>query len=345
MAENRLILVGTNHKYSPLELRERISFLKRHLPQALLLLKQNTGFSGVVIISTCNRVEIYANYDKAEVGFLKIEEFLSRYHEIEKIRLSPYLYRYKDKEALRHLFSVACGLDSQILGENEILNQINFFYEQAKLYGFTDFFMDRIFASAIEIGKLARLKTKIAQGSVSIGSITVKLIRKEIGDIAQKNILLVGAGKVQELVLKYLKKENPRIVFVSNRTYKNAVKLAEEFGIEVVRFESLKRKIKEVDVIITATDSPHTIIRKEDLIDYKKPLLLIDLSIPRDIEPKIKELKGIKLFCLDDLNTLIEENLAERKKQIPYVEKIIEEAIENLWKELIELAPEKVPSL
>lgn len=329
------IVVGTNHKYSPIEIRERISFSKKRLRDALNFLTEGNLLTGAVIVSTCNRVEIYASCEDLDYGLSQIEDFISVYHEIDKHRLAPYLYRYTNKEAIAHIFRVACGLDSQVLGEIQILGQVKFFYEQAKSFGFTDRLIDAVFNKAIAIGKIARIKTKISYGNISIASIAINLIKQQLATLTEKKILLIGVGEISELLLKYLKKENTKTVFISNRTYEKAFKLAASVGAQVVEFEELKEKLNEADVIISATSSPHIIIKKKDVVDLKKPLLIIDLAVPRDVDPEVKYIKGTSLFCLDDLGFISEKNLEKRTREIPQVEKIIKEEVKNLWSKLI----------
>lgn len=335
------IAVGTNHKYSPIGIRERISFSKKRLKESLVFLTQQTSFRGVVILSTCNRVEVYADCKNPDYGFSQIEDFLATYHEITKDRLTPYLYKYTDKEAINHLFNVASGLDSQVLGETQILGQVRFFYEEAKRFRLTDSLIDGVFNKAIEIGRTVRIKTKVSSGNISIGSIAINLIKKEVGELSGKKILLIGVGEVSELILRYLKQEKIRSVFVSNRTYERAVELARSIGGRIVRFERLEEELKEADIIISATSSPHTIIKKEYLMDLEKPLFIVDLALPRDVDPDVKYIKGVRLFCLDDLGFILENNLEKRIQEIPKVLEIIAQEVENLWNRLIELEPER----
>lgn len=337
-----LIVVGTNHKYSPIELRERISFPKKRLNDALLFLREQVNFSGQVILSTCNRVEIYASSKFAHFGISCIEDFFSIYHEINKERLTPYLYRYINEEAINHLFRVSCGLDSQVLGETQILGQLNFFYKETKRFGFTDRLIDTVFNKTIEIGKLVRVQTKVSSGNISIGSVAINLIKREFAEFTEKKLLLIGAGETSELVSRYLLKENINTLFVTNRTHKKAKKIAKSIGAKPLRFDRLKEILKSVDIVISATASPHVILRKEDLVNINKPLLILDLAVPRDIDPGVREIKGVRLFDLDDLNSVIEENISKRKIEAKKVSDIIDREVNRLWKESIGLELEEV---
>jgi glutamyl-tRNA reductase len=302
-----LILIGTNHKYSPIEIREKLTFSKKRLKDALLRLINYEGIRGAVILSTCNRVELYATALDIEIGIRSLEKFLTDYHrqELDKIF---YFYTYIGKEAIEHLFNVSCGLDSQIIGESQILEQVRFVYCEAKAAGTTDELLDEVFNKAIETGIKVRNETKISEGDISIGSISVDLIKKHFDTLKDKMILIIGVGKISELVIKYLGKEVVKAVFIANRTYEKALELAGSIDAEVVGFDSLKEKLKEVDVVISATSSPHSILKKEYLLDFKKPLFIIDLGLPRNIDPEIKHINDVELFNLDDLD--LERNVS-----------------------------------
>jgi glutamyl-tRNA reductase len=272
-----------------------------------------------------------------------LKEFLANYHQQELFKIEPYLYTYIGKEAVLHLFKVASGVDSQIFGENQIWEQVKFAFAQAKEISCTDNFLDNIFFYAVRTGKQVRHQTQISQGNTSIGSITASLIKEKIGCLRDKKILIIGVGKVTELVTKYLKEEEAHTVLVSNRTYDKAKELADCVGGKAIRFGELKEKLKEADVIISATASPHLILKKEDILN-EKPLLIIDLAVPRDIDPEVRYIKGIELYCLDDMNYIIEKNLENRRKEAPQALEIINREVENLCSSgLLEL--EAVPAL
>jgi glutamyl-tRNA reductase len=328
-----LIMVGTNHNSSPIELRERIAFPKRRLENALSFLMGYTGAEGVVILTTCNRVELYASCQDGRKAIENLEEYLSIYHEIDKKRLAPYLYRYTGGEAIAHIFEVASGLDSQILGENEILGQVRFFYEEAKRFSFTDVLIDEVFRRAIEVGRRVRLETDISAGNVSLAGVAMNLAKRESGGLADKKILVIGAGKISEAVIRNLADEGAKAVLVSNRTYENAFTLAGRLGISSMGFDGLKAALKDADIIISATSSPHTILKKEDLAGLGKKLLIIDLALPRDIDPRAREIEGVRLFDLDDLKPEMEESLKARKAGSDRARIIIEEETKRLCKE------------
>lgn len=336
-----LILVGTNHRYSLIELRESISFSAKRLKDALYFLKEREGLQGAVILSTCNRVEIYATAQDCEKGIREIEDFISRYHEIDKRRICPYFYRYTGKQAIRHLFSVVCGLDSLILGERQILGQIKSAFSEAGNVDFVDRPLREAFYLAVSLARKIHAETKISEGKVSIGSVAIDFIKERLGNIADKNFLIIGVGKVTELLLQYLKKENPNVIFVSNRTFDRARKLAGQIGAKAIRFDNLKAFLNRSDVVISATASPHFVIKKETLQEViGKRLLIIDLAHPRDVQPGVKELSGIELFNLEDLEVVIKKNKAKKAQQAEKAKQIIDKECEGLWREITKLEPE-----
>jgi len=337
------VVVGTNHRYSRIELREEISFSKRGLQDAFNFLRETGVLKSSVILSTCNRVEIYASTDTAESGIHQIKDFLSIFYEINGKDLWPYLYIYRDEDALRHLFRVASGLDSLILGESQILGQVkSAFYESGK-NGFVDPSLGEIFNSAISSAGKIHSQTSISEGKVSIGSVAVDFIKERIGSFLSKNILIIGVGKVTELVLKYLEKEGKNVVFISNRTFERAQSLARKIGAKAVRFDNLKEYLSKADVVITATKSPHFIINKqiiEETVSQKR-LLIVDLALPRDVDPRIKEIDGIELFDLEALAAVIQKNRDKKRFEAQKAEQIIEDEVKRLCQELLESGQEK----
>jgi glutamyl-tRNA reductase len=346
-----LIAVGTNHKYSPVSFREKLSLSKKRLKFALNFLRERGILRGAVILSTCNRVEIYTTAESPTEGIREIENFISRYYEIDKLKFSSYFYEYKGKEALRHLFSVACGLDSLILGETQILGQVKFSLSEAENAHFLNEFLRKIFYAAISFARRMHRETRISEGKISIGSVAIDFIKERIGTLQGKNILLIGVGKVTELVLRYLKKEKPCVIFISNRTFKKARELAKQIKAEAVKFNKLKHFLKEADVVISATASPHFIIKKEALeeaISYQQSaisnkLLIIDLALPRDVDPRVREIRDIDLFCLEDLDTVIKANMERKIQEAKKIKGIIEIEADKLWNGVTRL--EREPAL
>lgn len=343
-----LIVVGTNHRYSPIEIRERISFSKKRISGALLFLKENFAVARSVILSTCNRVEIYADVEYLEAGFKRIEEFLSRYHEIAPARIAPYLYRYDGRAAAGHLAAVASGLDSQVLGETEILGQVKYFYNEARLGGFTEGLMDNVFAAAIDIAKAVRGKTAISRGNVSIAGAAIALIKEDLGPIGGRKVLVIGLGEISRSLIDCLAKEEARTIFISNRTHEKAKSLAKVIGGRAVRFKRLKEELKNADIVISATASPHVILGKTDFEDAgcgesaaARKVLVIDLALPRDIDPEAGKISGVKLFNLDDLKCIVEENVGKREEAARAARACIDEELDGAWRRLTGLERER----
>lgn len=345
------IAVGTNHIYSPIAIRERLAFSKKSLSRALQCLITREGIDASVILSTCNRVELYARSRDADEGIRALKGFLSDYHHQRLATIEPYLYTHTDREAVIHLFRVASGIDSQIAGEPQILDQVRFAYEEAERAGCTDDLMKSTFSRAIEVGIRSREETEIAEGETSIGNIALNLIREKLGTLKDKKILIIGVGKVAESLTQHLKRESiEAIVFVSNRTLEKARELAWAVGGQAVNFAQLKQNLKEADAVISATGSPHIVIKKEDIaetISHKQPalnqqpFLIVDLAVPRDVDPEVKQMEGVALFCLDDLDSIIRKTVDRRKQEIPRVLRIIREEVEDLClPESLELEPE-----
>lgn len=278
-------------------------------------------FDNAVLLQTCNRVEIIFDADS-------LEEIKG----IENIDLERFDILIGD-EAIEHLFRVACGLESMIVGEDQILGQLKNAYLKAKEKGKISKKLEKIILKAIHTGQRARVETKINEGGVSIGSAAVELAEKIFG-LEGKNVLLIGAGEIANLVIKALKEKNIKAIIVANRTYEKAEKLAKELGGIAIKFDKLEEALRYADIVISATGAPHPILNKERLKNAGKTVI-IDIANPRDTTDDIRELPGIFLFTIDDLRLVAEENLKKRKEEIPKVEMIISEELEKL-KELLD---------
>ncbi|XRP97289.1 glutamyl-tRNA reductase [Methanocaldococcus sp. 16A] len=278
-------------------------------------------FDNAILLQTCNRVEIIFDANS-------LEEIKN----INYIDLDKFDILYGD-EAIEHLFRVACGLESMIVGENQILGQLKNAYLKAKEKGKISKKLEKIILKAIHTGQRARVETKINEGGVSIGSAAVELAEKIFG-LEGKNVLLIGAGEMANLVIKALKEKNIKAIIVANRTYEKAEKLAKELGGMAIKFDKLEEALRYADVVISATGAPHPILNKERLKNAGKTVI-IDIANPRDTTDDIRELPDVFLFTIDDLKLVAEENLKKRKEEIPKVEMIICEELEQL-KELLD---------
>ena len=339
------IVVGTNHLYSPVEIRERIAFTKKERARVIAYLKDSRIFQEAVILSTCNRLEIYAVADEKSAGIKDAENIIARFHGMEEEVLSQHLYRYTGKEALRHLFSVASGLDSLILGETQIVGQVRSAFLESAEIGFANDKLADFFHSALSAAQKVRIETRISEGKVSVGSVALDFIRERTGGLSGKSVLIVGVGKVTELVLKHLKKEMPDVLFVSNRTFEKAKELASQVGGKAVRFDRLNEFIKTADIVITATQSPHFIIKK-DMFEQrragdKRRLLILDLALPRDVDPAVRALSNVELFYFEDLTSVIERNMARKLGEAVKAGEILKGELDKVWEKISESAQEE----
>ena len=331
-----LIVLGLNHQTAPVEIREKISFSKERLKNAISkLTKDNCEVVEALILATCNRMEIYATTKNLNNGLEKIKEFLISYHQLKIPNLDRYLYVLQDEEAIKHIFKVACGLDSQILGENKILGQVREAYIVAKNLN-KNHFINKLFSRAIEVGKRVRKETKISEGNLSFGSVALNFAERELGFLQRKNILLIGAGKISELIVNYLIVKGTNTVIVSNRTYEKAVHLAKKLEGKAIRFDSLREELNIVDIVLCSTSAQHYVLKKEifDGIKREKPLLIFDLSLPRNVSPDIKGIDNISLYDLDDLNATIEENYKQRQDEAKIAEIIVDEEVQKFKNEI-----------
>lgn len=328
------VVIGISHKTAPVEIREKFSFTKAQIQASQAKLREISAACGVIILSTCNRVEIYAHSSACANSLSSIKKFIVDKFNLCEEDFQKYFYVLEDISAITHIFRVACGLDSQVLGELEILGQVKSAFSYSRDSGLTDDFLNRVFEKAIETGVCARRDTKLSYGNVSIGSVAVKVLKKRFDTLQGKSVLIIGAGKVASLMSKYLKEENIRGFFISSRSYAKACELASSSGAEALGFNSLPEKLKTVNIVISSTTSPHLILKKE-LIENamnlrREPLLLLDLAVPRDIDPGVKAIANVTLFDLDDLKSVIEENYNKRKNEARLVEEIIEREIRPL---------------
>ncbi len=330
---SHLQVFGVDHQRAPVAIREQISFSGSKLKAALHHLINFDGMEGGIILSTCNRSEIYVSTHSFLYTLEKIKQFLTDFRKVDLEDLSPYFYFLKNMDAAEHLFRVSSGLESQVLGENEILGQVKRAYFAAKAAGATDTTMEKIFESAIQTGKKVRKETNINKGSTSLSGIAVKLAEKKFR-LQGKRILLVGVNKINEQIARYLYERSIQTVIVANRTYKKAVKLAHYLGGRAVHFDQFKEELNQVDIIISSTAAPHLILKKKEveaaLKKRGKELLLIDMAVPRDIDPEIKELKGVTLYDLDDFNQVIRENLGKKRDEALKAECLIKQALKRM---------------
>jgi len=348
-----LIVVGVNHKTAPVEIREKIAFnSKEAIKEALKELIQREGIGEVVIISTCNRVEIYVY--TANVSDLKrenqveetIKAFLSNFHNIEIGEFENYLYVYKDTEAVEHLFKVASSLDSMIVGEPQITGQVKESYEIALSERTTSLILNYLMNRALFTAKRVRNETRIGENPVSVSYAAVGLIKKVFDELSKKSILLVGAGEMAELALRHLIGSGIKNVYLTNRTFQRAEEIAKEFNGVAVPFGNLKEQLVKTDIVICSTGAPHYVITEQMLKEVMplrkhKPIFFIDISVPRNVDPACNELDNVYLYNIDDLQDVVDSNILERKKEAEKALSIVQEETEKFFQWLNSL--ESVP--
>jgi glutamyl-tRNA reductase len=343
---SELLALGVSHKTAPLELRERLSLTEGRAVGALRDLTQAAGIHEAAAISTCNRTELYlivSDPVEAESTALGV---LTRQAEIRPTELLGHLYSLRSAEAARHLLRVTAGLDSMILGEAEIQGQVKRAYELAMVEGGTGPILNRLFRAALAAGGRARQETGISETGVSIPSVAVELARRTLGDLSERRVLMVGAGETAELVARALVSRGVKTVFVANRHYDRAIGLAQRFEGTAVRFEELPEQLLAADIVVSATNSPHHIVERDGLEQVMeerggRPLLAIDLAVPRDIEPDCREIAGVSVHDIDDVQQIVERNASGREAEATRAELIIEAELDRFerWLAALEVVP------
>jgi glutamyl-tRNA reductase len=341
-----LTLVGLSHKTAPVEIREKLTFPANRQEDALALLCSSSAVNEAVIVSTCNRTEIYAVTATDVDGPAAIIDFMCDYHDLDRHELVRYLYLSEGEAVVRHLFRVVASLDSMVLGEAQILGQVKEAYEASFDNGASQRIFNKLFRQSFEVGKRVRTETDIGENAVSISYAAVELAKRVFDTLEGRSILVVGAGKMSELTAKHLVSNGVREVLVANRTYERAVELAEKFEGEPIPYEELFERMAGVDVVISSTAAPGYVITKSEVAAARKgrrgnPLFLIDIALPRDIEPAVNDLPDVYLYDIDDLNGVVSSNLEERMREAERAEVIIAEemAAFERWAESMEVVP------
>ncbi|MFN4180125.1 MAG: glutamyl-tRNA reductase [Armatimonadota bacterium] len=327
-----ILVIGTNHKIAPVAVREKVAFSEESLPEAFQHFLAN-GIKEVVLLSTCNRTEIYtATQEKLSEQEL-LDLWLS-FFGISRNELEGRFYAYRDQDAARHLFRVACGLDSMMLGETQILGQVKEALEGAQKAGAVGTYLGELFRRAIKVGKRARTETSISKGAMSVGGAAVELAKHIFADLQTCTVLLIGAGKMGADTAKALVQAGARKLLVCNRTFSRAEELALKLNGQAVPFENLAETLPQADIVIASTGAQQYILTKTMVANAVKqrryrPLFLIDISVPRNIDPKVGNLDNVFLFDIDDLEQVVQEYLEERRKEVPKVEALIEHELKN----------------
>ncbi len=330
-----VVVIGLSHHSSPVVVRERFAFAEARIPAALQSLRDSGVALEAVILSTCNRVEVYAVTPlEPPDAFTALREFLAVSHDYRD-PLTNEIYALSEPQSVEHLFKVASGLDSMVLGETEILGQLKKAYDLALKCGHTGSRLNKAFQRAFNVAKHIRTDTNIQRGSVSVGSVAVELAEKIFSHLSDRNVLIIGAGDTSEKTARALLSRGARSILVSNRSHDKAVALAAELGGRAVPFEDWSGEFANVDIVVSSTSAPHYVLDRVKLdplmkLRRNRPLLLIDIAVPRDIEPEVNFLENVYLYNIDDLQSIAADYLKQRHQEVARCEKIIHEKAQAL---------------
>lgn len=342
----RIVVVGLTHQTAPVEIRERFSFNKTSIQTALQRLQSKANVEECAILSTCNRVEVYAVSSDTEACVEDITAFLSQYHDVHPEQFTPYLNVMYGAAAVKHLFRVSSSLDSMVLGEPQILGQAKDAYSAAHSAGTTSLILNRLFHTAFFLAKKVRFNTKIGSQAVSVSYVAVELAKRIFDDLAERTTLLVGTGDMGELTAKHLISAGIKDLVITSRTYENARTMASELNGTPIKIEEVHYYLSKVDILITATGSTDFIIKKDHVTDALKlrrnePMFMIDIAVPRDIDPRVGEIGNVYLYDIDDLNGVMDENLKARRKYAEMAEEIVNQGVSHYedWLDGLKVVP------
>lgn len=341
-----ILVVGLNHKTADVDVREKLAFNGPKLEEGLMRIKTLPEVKEALILSTCNRVEMYTNVKDAARAYESIKDFISEFHEIERGSLEKSLYSYENLIAVRHVFRVASSLDSMVVGEPQILGQIKDAFEFALQKKATGILLNKLMKKAISVAKRIRTETKIAENAVSISFAAVELAKKIFTDLSTKSVMLLGAGEMAELAAKHLVSSGVKDVVVANRTYETGCNLAKEFNGRAVKFEDFVHEIANTDIVICSTGASKYVLMKEQMHHVMKerrhkPVFIIDISVPRNIDPEINKIDNVYLYDVDDLQGVVDSNVEGRQKEAEKAEAIIADEIETFqkWQSSLDAVP------
>lgn len=341
------IVVGLSHKTAPVEVREMLAIPSSRLDEALARLVRYPSIKEGMVLSTCNRVEVYAVVDQAEAGYANLQEFLADTHlSLSSERLTPFLYWHAGDRAIAHLFRVAASLDSMIVGEPQILGQLKDAFEAALTHKTTGVILNKVVRKAISVAKMVRSETKIAENAVSVSYAAVELARKIFSTLCDKTVLLVGAGEMAKLAAKNLIAGGVGRVMITTRDSQHAMDLAQRFNGTPIAFDQFRHEMAEADIVLCSTGASHYLILREDVQAavrrrMNRPIFLIDISVPRNIDPAVKDVDNAFLFDIDDLELRVEQNRKERRDEALKAERMVlqEVGVVQQWLRSLEVTP------
>lgn len=316
-----IIACGINHKTAPITLREQVIFSPEKIAYYLADLQSQESISEAVLLSTCNRSEVYCIADTTE----QVINWFCRQHSLPQTEISPFLYVYQDQAAIAHIMNVACGIDSMVLGESEIIRQMKDAFAESCAASSVGTLFNRLFQEVFSVSKQIRNTTAIGACPVSVSSAAVSFIKAHYsGEFNQTSILLMGAGIAAELVLRYLQPHFPQHVLIANRSKENADRLAAQYQCKAIDMTHLTDALANADIVITATGSATPLITPSVLMKREKPLFIVDIAVPRDVEPAVANMDSVRLYCIDDLRAIIQKNLQGREHAADKAREMIE---------------------
>jgi len=329
-----IVVVGLNHKNVPLEILERMTIQKTDLPKALADLTSREHVTEAVVLSTCNRIEVYAFAEKFHGGYEDIRNFFAETTHVAPEDFSDYLTGLYDVDAVRHLFAVASGLDSVVLGENEILGQVRVAWEAAAEESTVGPVLNPMFRHALQVGKRVRTETEISQKTTSVSQAAVAMAEQRLGGLSDRRVLVVGTGEMGEGLARALNGGGVSEILVANRTWENAVQVADRLQGKPVELNELPKHLAEIDVLLTSTGASSVILEHGDLNDVMRErldreLLIVDIAVPRDVDPAAGEIDGVTLLDMDDLRAFAEEGIQARRREITGVQAIIDDELDS----------------
>lgn len=327
-----IVVVGLNYRTAPVEIRERFTIAPEQLAQALQEMKHWKSILECVVVATCNRTELYAVVDRDGFCPQHVRNFMAHWFGIEKSKFLSYLYHYEDDDAKRHLFRVASGLDSMVIGETQILGQVRDAFLLAQKLGATGSIFNTLFKSGITVAKRAHAETGIAENAVSVSYAAIELGKRIFGSYRHKNVVIVGAGKMSELTARHLAAGGAASIAVTNRTLGRAQEVAAKFGGQAYPFDRLPELLAEADVVISSTGSAGHVLTKLDVANAmrgraSRPMFMIDIAVPRDLDPAIHDVDNVFLYDIDDLEGIVESNLEQRRRESETIEGMIDEEL------------------
>jgi glutamyl-tRNA reductase len=341
-----IILIGLNHKTAPVSLRECLAFSEEETLATLAALKKESGIKELMVYSTCNRVEFLmatADHGRAVAA---ATTYISTLKHLPSDSFSRALYIHRGAEAVRHLFRVTSSLDSMILGEPQILGQIKAAYRTATVNKASGVLLNRLLHRAFFVAKKIRTETGIGDSAVSVSYAAIELARKIFGELSGKGILLIGAGEMAELAVEHLRRHRVGTIYVANRTFERGLGLAQQFGGQAIRIEEIDETLKQVDIVISSTGAPGYMITRKQVKEKmrgrrNRPIFLIDIAVPRDIEPTVNRVNNAYVYDIDDLKGVIDDNIDDRKREAVKGERIIDEATIKFqsWLDSLEAVP------